>query len=333
MTPTAAARCRPVGVAVAGRAWGCGLAAAVLAVATPVTARADEAPARFAEDAVSGHRFRVSFDPASRVTIGVAAAAGRGPKGAPAAGPSILAGLAFRMVRESGAGRERVTWQVEHRVASGWLRPTAGVPAFDAGLYRASILRHDASPSLVLPTSPPVGIPFPFDVGIDAEAGRVAVSAVSKSAAGPVIHVGVVRAALLLDPWRSGVTGRVFTIGVGARYDLDVDGAPAPGMPRVTHRVAPMTEGSLRLRVESRDGLSVVDAGGEVAPEWSSLGAWALAARASVRLERALLAVNDQPISAIFEGGYRLDPATRAAPAASDFRVSLGLAVNLALSR
>lgn len=309
--------------------------ALALAIAAPDAARAEAPDARFAKDTARARRYRVAFDPASHVSLGVAAAAARGPKGSPAAAPEIDAGVAYRTVRASGAGRERVTWQVEHRIASGWVRPLAGpspgVPAFDAGLYRATILRHDASPSLVLPTSPPVGIPFPFDVGFDAEAGRVAVSAVSKSSRAPVIHVGVARAALLLDPWRSGVPGRIFTFGLGARYDLDVEGGPTLASPRAVHRVAPMTEGSLRFRVESRDGLSVADVRGEVAPHWSSLGAWALLGRAVVRLERTLAAVNDQPIAAVLEGGYRFDPKVSTAPAASDFRVSLGLALHLNL--
>ncbi|APR86746.1 hypothetical protein A7982_12095 [Minicystis rosea] len=317
--------------------------AAALATATPslaAGAEAEDAP-RFAEHP-SGHRFRVSFDPASRVTLGLSTVVARGPTGAPAAAPEIDAGLVYRTASARGEGRDRVAWQVEHRISTGWVRPivgpVSGVPAMDAALYGVSLHRHDASPSLVLPTSPPVGIPFPFDVGFDAEAGRVSLNAFARGA--PVIHVGVVRAALLLDPWRSGVKGRLFTIGIGARYDLDVEGAlrgprddamsvlPAP---RIVHRVAPMTAGSMRFRIESRDGLSVADARAEVAPHWSSLGTWAFSARANVHLERALIAVSDQPISAVVEGGYRFDPAARVAESTSDFRVSVGLALNLSL--
>lgn len=322
------------------------LAAAALATATPSVARAGDAkdaPPGFARDDDSGRHFRVAFDPASRVSLGVAATAARGPAGAPTAAPEIAAGITYRMVRASGTGRDRVAWQVEHRIVAGWVRPLAGpapgFPALDAAVYSVSLNRHDASPSLVLPTSPPVGLPFPFDVGFDAEAGRVAVTAVGRGAAGvggvggPVIHVGVARGALLLDPWRSGVTGRLFTIGLGARYDLDIEGAgtKATMTTRVIHRVAPMTAGSLRLRVESRDGLSVIDASGEIAPCWSSLGRWTFSARSGIHLERTLVAVQDQPIAAVLEGGYRFDPATGAAPATSDFRVSLGLALNLSL--
>jgi hypothetical protein len=315
------------------------LAVAALATAAPAVARADgaaDAPPTFAADP-SGRRFRIAFDPESRVTLGAAVTAARGPKGGPVVAPEIDAGIAYRSTSARGAGRDRVAWEVEHRILTGWARPLGGpergVPAFDAALYDVSIHRHDASPSLVLPMSPPVGVPFPFDVGFDATAGRVAVTAVGHGARAPVLHVGVARAALLLDPWRSGVTGRFFTFGLGARYDVDVEGGPTLAAPRLVHRVAPMTAGSLRFRLESRDGLTAVDARAEVAPHWSSLGAWAVAAQGGLHLERALLAVQDQPIAAVLEGGYRFDPRTHGAPATSDLRVSLGLAWSLPFSR
>jgi hypothetical protein len=305
-------------------------------------ATADEGPEEAPRWAVSddGHRYRVAFDPASRVAIGVAGAAERGGAGEVAPAPEIDLGLSYRTVSATGSGRERVTWNVEHRVVEGWVQPLAHpaprVPALDAGLYRISTLRHDASPSLVLPTSPPVGIPFPFDVGFDAEAGRVFVPAYTGALraggpAPPVVHVGVVHAAFLLDPWRSGATGQSVELGVGARYDLDVVGAPSLATPAIIHRVAPMTAGSVRFRVESRDGLALADLAGEVVPHWTSERTWAVSAQGGAHLERAFLAIDDQPIAAVLDGGYRYLPATRAAEPTNDFRVSLGLSLHLGL--
>jgi hypothetical protein len=298
-----------------------------------------EAPDAAYQQSPEGHRFRVGFDPASRVSLGLAGAATRGHTGAPAAAPEVTAGVSYRTFRASGLGRDRVSWQVDHRVLEGWVQPLArpaGLPAFDAALYRVDLLRHDGSPSVVLPMSPPVGIPFPFDVGLATEVGRVTSPAFAPAARGaatpvPALHVGVVKAALLLDPWRSGVPGRSFEIGIGARYDLDLEGAPTLASPRVIHRVAPMTAGSLRFRIQSRDGLSLADVRGEVVPHWTSEGAWAFLAQSAVRLERVILAVNDQPIAAVLDGGYRRYPATRGAEGSSDFRVSLGLSLDLAL--
>ena len=317
------------------------LAGSLLAAASPAAA---EPPEATHETSPAGHRFRVGFDPASRLALGIAGAVERGHAGAPAAAPELTAGLSLRTVSASGAGRERVSWQIDHRVLTGWAQPLAragGVPAFDGALYGVDLLRHDASPSLVVPTSPPVGIPFPFDVGIATEVGRVTSPAFAPAARGavmgmgaapvPALHVGVVRAALLLDPWRSGVPGRSFEIGLGARYDLDVEGLPTLASRRVIHRVAPMTAGSLRLRVQSLDGLWLCDLRGEVVPHWTSEGAWAFMALSSARLERVLLAVNDQPITTVLDGGYRRYPATLHAEGFSDFHVSLGLSLNLEL--
>jgi hypothetical protein len=296
-------------------------ALAALSLAGP--ASAEEAKGEAVD--TSGHRFRVAFDPASRVTLGGAASLLRGADGRLRAAGELQAGLAYRSVDISGRGKERVSWQVEHRVVTGWLAPGrgawAGAPACDAAAYGVSVLRHDELPSLVIPASPPVGIPFPFDVGFDAEVGRVSTSALT-----PALHVGAARAALLLDPLRARLPGRILTFGVGARYDLDV----VPGA-RVVHRVAPMTAGSLRLRLESRDGLMLADARGEVAPHYVSEGGWAVLARASLHLERTLFALSDQPITADLDGAYRFDPHAGSLPQASDVRVSLGLAMHLNL--
>ena len=86
------------------------------------------------------------------------------------------------------------------------------------------MLRHDASPRIVLPTSPPIGIPFPFDVGFASEAGRVTISDRPASTRGdglPAVRVGALRAGMIFDPWRSGKPGRSLEPALGARYDID----------------------------------------------------------------------------------------------------------------
>jgi hypothetical protein len=141
-----------------------------------------------------------------------------------------------------------------------------------------------------------------------------------------VVRVGVVGASIMLDPWRSGVTGRWFMLGVGARYEIDAVRASA-----AVHRVAPMTAGSVRFRYETRDGLTHVALGGDVIPHWSSEGAWRFMARSSLHVERTLIALADEPMAAVLDGGYRLDPASVGSPPLSDLRVSLGLALHFQL--
>jgi hypothetical protein len=289
-----------------------------------------------------GRSFRVRFDPESRIRLGFGDALGLGGArdGAVAQAPEVTAGVAYRQIESAGVGKDRIVWQVDHRFVSGWIHPlrraSQRLPAFDATLYAVTALRHDELPSIVLPSSPPVSVPFPFDVGFEAQLGQVDVPerlpvAAADGARLPVVHIGVMHAAMILDPWRSGAVGRSFEIAFGARYDIDTYGAPSLQEPRVLHRIAPMTATSLRFRTQTDDGLLLVDCRGEAVPHWTSESIWKVAAAGSARLERIVLAVNDEPIAAVLEGGYRLSPGTRDVGLTHEVRVSLGLSFNLAL--
>jgi hypothetical protein len=322
------------------RAW---LLVVLVVLMAPRPARA-EAPRDPSEDDYAigeqGHRFRVRFDPVSRISLGIAGAVGRAPSGAPHASPEISAGITYRKLSIKGAGKERIIWQADSHILSGYVRPSGPVvgrvPALDAALYRAELLRHDEAPSIVLPMSPPASVPFPFDIGFETELGRVFVPSdpplsSADGAKAPMLQVGVMRAAAILDPWRTGLPGRSLEIGLGARYDIDAYPALGLKAARFVHRVAPMTAASLRFRFQSQDGLALLDVRADVIPHWTSESIWRVAALGSARLSRTLIAINDQPIDAVFEGGYRLLPATSATLALHDIRVSLGLSFNLQL--
>ncbi len=321
----------------------CALSASATAraAASDASVGAGEGPSPEYATGEDGHRFRVRFDPATRVRLGVGEAMSVGsPSGEAALGlaPELTAGVEIETLRARGAGRDRVVWQTDHRVVSGWLHPLGqgprAIPAFDATLYGVTVLRHDESPSIVLPSSPPVGIPFPFDIGFETEVGRVRASdrfpldRVS-GAQVPELQIGVLRGALLFDPWRSGDAGRSVEIGLGARYDLDVFGAPTLAHARLVHRVAPMTAASLRWRYRTDDGLFSFDARGDVVPHWTSEGVWRVAALGSLRIERIVLAIDDQPLTLVLDGGWRLRPATSETERAQDVRVTLGVALDL----
>jgi hypothetical protein len=276
-----------------------------------------------------GHRFRVGFDPGSRVWIGAAGSVARGTTSLATGGLEISAGIGIRNRSSTGEGKDRVSWENDHRILPGWVRPVPGpdgLPAYDAALYTVSMRRHDLSPSVVVPTSPPVGIPFPFDVGLEADVGRFT-SLVYPGL--ETARIGVARGAFLLDPWRNGSPGHGLAFGVGARYDIDtpIGGSHGP----VIHRIAPMTAAAVRFRYQTPDGITVVDLRADAVPHYSSEGTWRFLALSSLHVERALIALNDQPIAAVLDGGYRYDPQRTDAPAVSDFRISLGLSLNLML--
>lgn len=286
-----------------------------------------------------GKPLRVRFDPASRISLGAGAAIGRGDRGAVEPAPYVSFGIGYRSRSTKGRGQDQVTWQVDHKVLWGHLRPTsrhvAGAPALAATLYQASFHRHDELPSLVLPTSPPVSVPFPFDVGLMAEAGTVYVPSYRPEArAGgslSAVRVGVARAAFMLDPWRSGRAGQSFEFGIGARYDIDVLGSPLLSSPLVIHRVAPLTMGTLRLRWQSEDGLTAIDTRAEAAPCFTSEKVFRFAASSQLHAERGLVAINDQPITVALDADYRYFPASAVATPQHDVYVGLGLVFHINL--
>lgn len=291
--------------------------------------------------APSGRRFRVRFDPASRVTLSTGIAGMHDGEGSAMAAFEAGFSFSYRRIYRSGAGAGRVSWQIDHQLTSGVVRPFVrpggtDVPSMDATLYRATLLRHSESPSIVLPVSPPMTIGFPFDVGLDAELGRVTVpvrpvALPGLGEAGPWIHLGVVRTSFTLDPWRPGQPGRALALGVGVRYDVDIYPAPTLQTPRFVHRVAPLTSGSVRFRYQTDDGLLSLDVFGEAAPHWTSEGTWAFLGTGTARLDRTLIAINDRPIGAYAEVAYRYLPEGMGAPEMHDVRATLGIAASLNL--
>lgn len=292
----------------------------------------------YAIDPETGHPFRVRFNPARRVWAAFSAAAlplsDEPEKPTPEGG----FGIWLRTLFPSGKGADLVVWQIEHRWVTGWVWPfyraVEGIPAMDAALYSASLHRHDEAPSAVLPFTPPVSVPFPFDIGFEMEIGRVFVPGLlpvsaSSGAPVPMLRVGVLRASVFVDPWRSGVPGRTLEIGVGARYDVDPIASPTLQEARMLHRIAPMTATSLRFRFQSLDGLTALDVRGDFIPHWTSERTWKIMALAAGRVERTLIAINDQPIAAVLEGSYRRSPESEDLSAVNDVRISLGLMFNI----
>lgn len=322
------------------------VAASVMSIVTAASfAAADDQDFRVSKE---GRRFRIQFDPESRIRLGVAGAMSRTTDSRLGSSVELQSSISFRRRRAWGEGPIRVEWQIDHRFLTGWVAPTVrpfgDIPAFDVTFYSNSAHRHDLAPKIVLPSSPPASIPFPFDVGIDSEFGRVTVTRaapVGVRDGKPVafMRVGVARATAFVDPLRSNHPGRSIEIGIGVRYDMDLFGAQTGSgasdslvQPRIVHRIAPGTAGSLRLRYESLDGLWVWDTRGEVVPHWSSERRWAVGAMAQMRLERTLIAINDQPIAAFFDAGWRLVPASLEMAPLHDFRATLGISLGFDLT-
>ncbi|HLM75572.1 MAG TPA: hypothetical protein VK459_22820, partial [Polyangiaceae bacterium] len=107
--------------------------------------------------------------------------------------------------------------------------------------------------------------------------------------------------------------------------------APSFDDPMVIHRVAPGTAGSLRFRFQTDDGLFHLRLGGDVIPHWTSETTWHVMALGSARIERTLVAINDQPVTLVFDGDYRRNPESERFEASHDVRVGLSLELGISL--
>lgn len=277
-----------------------------------------------------GRTFRVRFDPGSELRLGAVG-------GVWAAGsdhqldPAIVTGLAYRAASRTGFKHDNVSWQLDHRAFWGTVRPWGGtvkdVPEGDLTLYSGTYLRHTDEPFLMLPTSPPKRMYFPFDIGVEAEAGRARLQPASGGRP-ERLRIGVARASVLLDPLRSGKPGNSLPIGFGLRYDIDLQGTPELDTRSVVHRVAPMSEVSLAWRYQDGRGLTTWEVRGSWFPHWSSRGGWQTdSIEASAELGRVLIAVNDTPVRAILDAEYCRYPGDSRDEVAQDGRATAGLQV------
>jgi hypothetical protein len=292
-------------------------AALALAAAAPARAQVDV----WRADA-SGARFRVRFDPGHRLLLGAGTALVRGD-GRAALAPALEVGLLVRSERP-GAGWD-VTWGASHELAHLSLSPgTDGTPTLDGALYRGLFLRASREGTLSIPSSPPLSLPLPFDIGVLFDVGQARALTLTRG------ELGVVHGDVLADFWRAHVPGRFLVVGVGGRYDLGL-ARDAAGALVVDQRVAPLTALSLAARTERADGLLAGGVRVEGAWRWSSRRGWEPTWRAEAEVEATPLALNDRPLSLFATASASpiadlsaLDAATRPA-AQADVRALIGV--------
>lgn len=264
----------------------------------------------------AGQPFSTCFDPWQGVELG-----GGAVVSLDGATGGFLGALRFRGERESRSKSES-TWLSLHRVAAVDLRSIqsrAGVSLTGwSGLFR----RHVAEGVLLVPTTPPLRVPFPFDIAIAGDALRWE----RRLSEGDDWALEPVRIALLLDPVRASSSRFHVGVGVVAGYRVrQMSGA-------LQHDITPLTAGTLFVNLESEDGLWVLrasaTAGWTFAP--GAMGG-AFRARGELDAARVLLALNDQPISVFVHGGGAW--ADAGARASSELAVLAGLRLQLFSSR
>ena len=273
-----------------------------------------------------GRRMRVRFDPGNQLTLGVLGGMIH-EQGAWEPATVLRTEIAFRNILRFDEDDEQIQWQLDHRFVQTSIRLDDGsldLPAGRAVLFDGSYLRHTDSPSLMLPTSPPRRMFFPFDVGLHATVGGVDVP----KAQTQQLTVQAVHAAVLFDPLRSSQPGTSVELGLGVHYDLDVGLPLSEGS--VVHRVAPFTAASIRVRYQDDPGRTVLDAGAAWLPHWASEGGWTTRDyEARFLFAHTLLAANDEPIAATVETGAAHHTRGPDGEATTEYRLLAGLCLGL----
>lgn len=260
-----------------------------------------------------GQPFAVCFDPWTGLELG----GGGGAQGDGAA-PLLVAGLRFRGERDSRS-KAASTWLLAQRALATELKTVDGQWALTATAYEGVYRRHVAEGVVLLPTTPPIELPFPLDVGLAGSAGRYE----RRGADGTGWALEALRLSALFDPIASASGRFHLAFGPTAAYRVRSDGA------QLAHDVTPLTGVLLFFNFESEDGLWVLRGTGVGAWTFSpsAPGVLTLRARGEVEGARVLAAVNDQPLSLFVRATGAWNDA--GARAGSEWAVTGGLLLRL----
>ncbi len=180
-----------------------------------------------------------------------------------------------------------LVWKLEHEI---------GVASFDLGAgehaalaYGGRYLRHSRDGHIILPFGVGRKLFLPFDIGAEAELGRVRADPAQRSLA-----VGVVKMGALTDWSRSRNFRRRLAFGVSSRWDIEID-RDRRELDR--HVVAPFSVGVLDARAESSGGTTAVAVRLESGWVWASDRGWRGDVAARAGFEWILIAVNDRPLA------------------------------------
>jgi hypothetical protein len=274
---------------------------AALAVSLALGRAAAAAPV-WTEDE-EGRRFRIAFDPGRRFFVGTGVARD---------GSSVTSALelALDLRAPPPPPDAPVFWKRDHELGHLRLRPAAAA-WLEGRLYRGTFLRHARDGALTFPTTPPVRLALPFDVGVRVELGSLA--GAFPVAPGVGLSAGVVRGEAMADLLRSEHPGRWIALGVIGSYDVDFE---RRGQLLRDHRVTPLTSAAASAHGESARGLVSGGLRAEWARLWSSRHGWGQEWRFEGDLEVTPVAVNDLPLSLVLSGRVELGRAGLVGPAA-----------------
>ena len=228
--------------------------------------------------------FRIAFDPGNRATLGI----GWSP-----AGTFVDVGLSWR-----GPSK----WREEPDASAAWLRDVQvlsgkvgtattpeGLPTLDLTLVSTSFVSYAPEPYLTLPGGSGRRVPFPVNIGFVAYAGHL------DNFADTSPTLTLVNAALAVDFLHSGRSDRYLRLSQGITYEISL--TPGFELDPTTTFLAPFTVPTLAGHLESPDGLWLLEGSATAAAGWGPTSGWSWHTSLHTRVERTLVALQDQPIT------------------------------------
>lgn len=291
------------------------IAAALLL--TLLTAAPDDAErcVAFEED---GESFPTCFDPGNGFELGVFGFDRIGVQsGDMHVSPTFTGAILLRTERTS-VSKEGTLWFNEHRFLDTRAQPDSNQRSLLVTAYQANLRRHLKQGFLLVPSTPPIRLPFPFDFSINLSLLRYERRVFEGG--GYTVETG--RAAVLLDPLRSPTGAIRLAVGPSLSHELRVRQGGD-----VTQEFSPMTSLYGEFVAETDDGWWNVRASGLAGYVFTPDGNTFFRARAEGSVDRLLFALNDQPIDLRLSGSYARSDA--GLMHRSEWTVSLGLVMRL----
>lgn len=263
-----------------------------------------------------GTSYQTCFDPGVGVEAGVSGFA-RGLRGDVYGSALFNGGILIRTERRS-MSKEGTLWFNEHRFFITRAQAEDAQRSLLVSAYQGNFRRHLKEGFLLVPTTPPIRLPFPFDVSINVSALRYERRVFEGE--GFTLETG--RAAILLDPIRSPTGAVRLAIGPSLSHTLRVRADN-----ELQQEFSPLTSLYGEFVAETDDGWWNLRANALVGSVFTVEGDNYLRIRAEAALDRLLFAVNDQPVALRVSGTYvRADAGVSRR---SEWTASIGLVMRL----
>lgn len=232
-----------------------------------------------------GNTFPTCFDPGEGFELGAGVASRVTEAKGSGTTLELRGGILVRSERESGS-RPGSLWFDEERMLMTRVQPANPLRELTSTFLEGTWRRHLEESFILLPGSPPLRLPFPFDVALHTRLATLD----RRVFDGPGYTLEVGRLALMLDPARS-VSGRYrAAFGPAISYTVRNDGD------RFTHELSPFASAVVDLGAESADGWWNARLYGIAGWVSTTGGGTSFRASGQLDLERLLFAINDAPI-------------------------------------